>query len=200
MAETKLLYPVFRCKVHNFGTASWYELIGVCGCVHTRCVTADDGYHLHEVRVGDDAWSRTVVTEHLHTWMEAAAPIDVQRGKNDLSHVDGTLADAWRQVTADEGMTVDLPAAVPCRVVPTTGVTVVSGPHPWSPTMRRCDVGGHPLPAGGWWWLIADPGAGWRAGHGAACGLHLPEPVAVPGPGTARATRGRYTDAVAANT
>ena len=50
----------------------------------------------------------------------------------------------------------------------------VTGPYPASPTVRHCDTGGHRLDPGQPWWLVTDPGRGWRHDTGASCAAHLP--------------------------
>lgn len=121
MAAVKTLTRVSRCGVHNFGTASWFELIGVCSCVHVRCWTESDGFHQHQILFGDDAMCRIRVTEHLHTWVEGPVPVDVERGSKDLSHA-ADLATAWQEITDDERIHPrdfgDLPD-VPCHLTTT---------------------------------------------------------------------------------
>lgn len=80
----------------------------------------------------------------------------------------------------------------------TAAPSVVSGPHPPSPTVLHCDVGREALARDANWWLVTAPDRGWEADHGASCAAHL----GVTDPGTARAAvrpkRSTYADAVAA--
>lgn len=115
---------VRRCGVHDYGTASWYQLIGVCTCIHTRCVVEEHGYHLHQIRFGDDAWSKAVITDDLHSWMPPGTTyVQIEKGKNDYrGGEDITLADAWREFATEYGAD---PAAVPdfpCRLEEAPGL------------------------------------------------------------------------------
>lgn len=81
-------------------TASWFETLGTATGVTTRCVTESDGYHAHEYRLGDPFWSRLLVTEHLHAWMDehlATFPhvraVSVENGHGLVAYLD-TPADA----------------------------------------------------------------------------------------------------------
>ena len=81
-------------------SASWFETVATITTVTATCVTAPDGYHAHEYRLGDPAWSRLLVTVHLHVWMDehlAAFPhvraVGVESGRELVAYVD-TLADA----------------------------------------------------------------------------------------------------------
>lgn len=49
----------------------------------------------------------------------------------------------------------------------------ISGPFAASPTVRRCDIGGHPLRPGEQWWLVTDISRDWAAGKGTACATHV---------------------------
>lgn len=78
----------------------------------------------------------------------------------------------------------DAPAAV---------VTVISGPHAPTRTVRVCDVGGEEI--AGSWWLVSATGQGWMAGRGAACAEHAGQPAP---DASAAPLRSRYSDAVTA--
>lgn len=175
MTERTLRAPVHRCG--NWAP-SWYEGLCGCSCITAVCRTADDGFHQHEMRIGDDAWSRIVVTEHRHTWLDGQHAVDVWRGKEG-GNVDGDLAEIWRAVAGAEGTDTGLPT-IPCQQTTVTELTVVSGPHPSSGTVQHCDVGGEALAYEADWWLVAAPDRGWETGHGASCGRHLPTPVNTP--------------------
>ena len=55
----------------------------------------------------------------------------------------------------------------------------VTGPYPASPTVQRCDIGGHRLGPGQPWWLVTDPSRGWHHHTGASCTAHRPAQGAV---------------------
>jgi hypothetical protein len=57
-------------------------------------------------------------------------------------------------------------------------VVAVSGPFAASPTVRRCDLGGHRLRDDELWWLVRDSSRGWANGKGAACATHVAEATA----------------------
>lgn len=103
-ANENRIQRVHRCKVHDFrGNTSWFQLIGICHCVHASCKTESDGYHEHKIRFGDDAWSRAVIVDELHSWMEDGETyVQIQRGKDDYrAGSDIVLGDAWKKLAAD---------------------------------------------------------------------------------------------------
>jgi hypothetical protein len=65
-------------------------------------------------------------------------------------------------------------------------VVAVSGPFAASPTVRHCDLSGHPLRDGELWWLVRDFSRGWVNGKGAGCALHIAEVEATFGEGCVR--------------
>ncbi|MGK5677629.1 hypothetical protein [Actinoplanes sp. URMC 104] len=123
--RTHTILRVHRCGVHAYAP-SWLAGIGTCTCVHALCRAEDDGFHEHEIRVGDDAWSRIVVQEQLHAWMadshypEGYVSVQVLR---DYQHVGNDLAAAWRTVAEQHGLSPDVPD-FPCRIETATEVPV----------------------------------------------------------------------------
>ncbi|WIN00020.1 hypothetical protein ACTOB_003695 [Actinoplanes oblitus] len=73
-------------------------------------------------------------------------------------------------------------------------VVTVSGPFAASPTVRRCDVGQHPLQPGEQWWRITDPSRGWANGHGVACATHHAQVEATFSDGHAYRVGGLFND------
>ena len=57
-------------------------------------------------------------------------------------------------------------------------VVTVSGPFAASPTVRRCDLGGHRLRDDELWWLVRDSSRGWANDKGVACATHVAEATA----------------------
>ena len=58
--------------------------------------------------------------------------------------------------------------------------TKVTGPFAGTPTVRRCDIGAHPVTADQQWWLGTDASRGWPNNMAATCAAHLPETGAGP--------------------
>lgn len=116
--RTRLAETVHRCGVHNLdSTLAWNQLAAVCSCVTVICVTEPDGFHQHEIRFGDDAYSRAILVEHLHVWMDGTTAFTFHRGKRETYDVP-TLADGWAAgcaVVQLRGAT--LPDSAPCTAV-----------------------------------------------------------------------------------